>query len=667
MIRICSFFHVGGKYLYVYYKTNKVKKDKRIESSFIKRYPELNISHAKNKKIIKHSSFLGHKDSFHIINEVYNEFSLSLRNNDFHALKVLWNKLLSRYPLSDETRKAFVLLSKNNIKYYQSNRTEIINEIYNLIEGGKHNNFLVDYYLSVACTNSDSELHKSLDYFYYTNPNNSRLLTLLGDMASKNNDLSNAANYYSLLSAYKPQYGLSKLISLYCEHGKIPLAENKVADLLGMELSDDDIYRIVPMILRVAPLLGDIKFEVFKWKRLLFEHISLDNLEKKHMDAIVRCRYMPAYDLLSKDTLHSCGLNREEHETILNLFYLAYRNDENITSFECIKNRVVRHFSLDEIDDIKDNVIELFIPTVFFNLDDSKLIYSTIRTFYINLIEILIASEYTILPRMQYNWRNVDKKTSSKAICYHSKFNLDRKDNIVIQESTLSGRLSIDPVGYAGFSHFANVSSCANTEVLNKESLLYLDSFMKNKTSKYNQSEVELISDSDFVFFPLQVENDVVSILRHVEIQDALNVAIKFTKENGLKLIIKRHPCCQSSKIHALIVESLEFDHVEESDASIHSLIEKAKIIVTANSGVGLEAVLYSKPIVVFGRSDYSKVVFEAISPDELYKYLIELNSIESVNYNHFINEYICSYTVDANDKVKIKYRIFALLRNKTI
>src|SRR5690606_11694616 len=41
------------------------------------------------------------------------------------------------------------------------------------------------------------------------------------------------------------------------------------------------------------------------------------------------------------------------------------------------------------------------------------------------------------------------------------------------------------------------------------------------------------------------------------------------------------------------------------SNASIHSLIERAEAVYKVNSGVGLEALLHEKPVVVTGKCDY--------------------------------------------------------------
>ena len=44
------------------------------------------------------------------------------------------------------------------------------------------------------------------------------------------------------------------------------------------------------------------------------------------------------------------------------------------------------------------------------------------------------------------------------------------------------------------------------------------------------------------------------------------------------------------------------------SDLSIHDLIAAAEIVVTVNSGVGMETVLHQKPVYAFGRANYSEI-----------------------------------------------------------
>ncbi|RJJ95293.1 capsular biosynthesis protein, partial [Escherichia coli] len=71
------------------------------------------------------------------------------------------------------------------------------------------------------------------------------------------------------------------------------------------------------------------------------------------------------------------------------------------------------------------------------------------------------------------------------------------------------------------------------------------------------------------------------------------------------KVVVKRHPYCNSIEVEKLINELEKEGKIIVSDSSVHHLIKTSKAVITVNSGVGLETVIHNKPVIITGKSDY--------------------------------------------------------------
>ena len=75
-------------------------------------------------------------------------------------------------------------------------------------------------------------------------------------------------------------------------------------------------------------------------------------------------------------------------------------------------------------------------------------------------------------------------------------------------------------------------------------------------------------------------------------------------------MVIKRHPNCKAGEMAAFIRNLVDGNIATETTSSIHDIIPGAQAVVTLNSGVGFESLLYEKPVVCLGRADYGGVAF---------------------------------------------------------
>jgi capsular polysaccharide export protein len=121
-----------------------------------------------------------------------------------------------------------------------------------------------------------------------------------------------------------------------------------------------------------------------------------------------------------------------------------------------------------------------------------------------------------------------------------------------------------------------------------------------------------------YVFLPLQVSADT-QLKLHSDVTniEAIRQAVGYAEKIGAELFVKVHPaetdrgelrqiCDLSSKLNFDIVSSATLD-----------LVRNAHSVVTINSTVGLEALMYNKKVITLGRSFYRD-----FDSDRLKKYI---------------------------------------------
>ena len=124
------------------------------------------------------------------------------------------------------------------------------------------------------------------------------------------------------------------------------------------------------------------------------------------------------------------------------------------------------------------------------------------------------------------------------------------------------------------------------------------------------------LPDAPYLFFPCQIPDDeVVRFFCDVSEHDAISALTQWAMERGIHIVFKAHPAAPDTAKEFRAIANTPFTHWAE--ASIHDLIENCQAVVTLNSGVGHEAILHGKPIIMFGRSEYDALAVRA-APDTL-------------------------------------------------
>ncbi|MGE5272294.1 MAG: hypothetical protein ACM3QU_00770 [Verrucomicrobiota bacterium] len=113
-----------------------------------------------------------------------------------------------------------------------------------------------------------------------------------------------------------------------------------------------------------------------------------------------------------------------------------------------------------------------------------------------------------------------------------------------------------------------------------------------------------------FVYFPLHVTDDykITRIIPHTVDQASLVEQVADALPAGHDLVLKEHPMSVGRNSIALLRRLRRRPNVRllPPDASSHDLIREAEAVAVISSTVGLEALLYDRPVLTLGRPFYS-------------------------------------------------------------
>jgi capsular polysaccharide export protein len=158
-----------------------------------------------------------------------------------------------------------------------------------------------------------------------------------------------------------------------------------------------------------------------------------------------------------------------------------------------------------------------------------------------------------------------------------------------------------------------------------------------------SKSSSNLIFDSadlscDYIFFPTQVRYDSQLILNSdIDNQQAIEQAAVLASERNCKLYVKIHPAETDPNILKDYISLKNKYNFSIVNSNTTELIKNAKVVVTINSTVGLEALIYNKELKVYGRAIYSDFDFSRVL-SYIHNYLVDFDyfSDELINKKEF-------------------------------
>lgn len=192
----------------------------------------------------------------------------------------------------------------------------------------------------------------------------------------------------------------------------------------------------------------------------------------------------------------------------------------------------------------------------------------------------------------------------------------DENNVVRMKEAAITPLFSMEFSGYSGWSDISlnfdeyreKVSALDENEV---EKILdeWKLKFIEKNESKYPQSD-EALPDSanDFVFYPMQVQNDPVAIHSHYDGVRLLLDAADVAREKQVYLFVKRHPFCQSFAVEETITLLTQSNPwVVRTNSNIHHLIRESRSVITINSGVGIEALIDGASVFCAGKCEWQQ------------------------------------------------------------
>ncbi|MBA9898874.1 capsular polysaccharide export protein, LipB/KpsS family [Burkholderia cepacia] len=119
---------------------------------------------------------------------------------------------------------------------------------------------------------------------------------------------------------------------------------------------------------------------------------------------------------------------------------------------------------------------------------------------------------------------------------------------------------------------------------------------------------VDTLAANRYVFLPLQVSGDTqIKLHSDVDNLEAIRHAFEFAANESADLFVKLHPAETDAAEIEAIVRLQETYHFEIVTSPTTDLLRHAYAVVTINSTVGLEAMLYGKRVVSLGRCFYKE------------------------------------------------------------
>lgn len=188
-------------------------------------------------------------------------------------------------------------------------------------------------------------------------------------------------------------------------------------------------------------------------------------------------------------------------------------------------------------------------------------------------------------------------------------------------------------------------------------------------------SNSESIVCKDYIFIPFQVSYDSQLLVHGNWINDNISLVefvCRSLNELGLiiKIVVKEHP---REYVNYNFRKKLSKYNVLFSNAGTVDLIQKSKLIVTINSTVGFEAIVFNKPVVITGNAFYESipVILKSNCQEELTLNLkrvlmtdikfneSEVNKYVSTVYNIMVKcNYVSPEKIEIDDLWKYIYNL---------
>ena len=200
-----------------------------------------------------------------------------------------------------------------------------------------------------------------------------------------------------------------------------------------------------------------------------------------------------------------------------------------------------------------------------------------------------------------------------RLISYHT-FASGREGILHYKESPFKGLCVFDELGYSGAARAATIPSILDNKSASPSPSIirYRDLHKKGQLSKYTQASSPLPAaavqkeNQKHILIALQISDDSASRWHHMSAVDMVRACAEAAQDKAVSILIKPHPKDNFQHFSdSLKMIAKDQPNIELTHGSLEALLQKADLVITANSGVGLEALLYGKAVITTGLSEY--------------------------------------------------------------
>ncbi len=294
------------------------------------------------------------------------------------------------------------------------------------------------------------------------------------------------------------------------------------------------------------------------------------------------------------------------------------------------------------------------------------------RDFITQISAVLVQMGYSLRFETVENFADVMRKRAgvdSLRLAFHS-FGKHGDRVLHYKEGYLRGYFYLEYGGFSAWSDACDDNALPTARVEDAVAEAYcarwaraLESGTANKYAQAPRaSEPEDLTD--YVFVPLQTEEDVVAVHRWLNLEQLEQFIAGTTAGRSTKFVLKRHPKCRSSAVAEMLARLSRCEHVSIGEGPTPHYIRHAEAVLTANSGVGFEALILGVPVISTARSDYQAVTISCKNVPDLERVFSTKSwrSHERQRTCHFIYNFMHQYQVPVDDPKAIRQRLEQLL-----
>lgn len=230
----------------------------------------------------------------------------------------------------------------------------------------------------------------------------------------------------------------------------------------------------------------------------------------------------------------------------------------------------------------------------------------------------------------------------------------------LMESPFIHDKILIDPIGMHFFPENNKID--IDWKIIKKRKLTiherekimeFISDWKRSKSSKYNQhhEEINITNKKKILFIPGQIAYDANIINCRSIFNNTTSMAKYISKNISHDWIILYKPHPQNN----LREEMKETNNLIITHGNIHDIFEICDVVLTISSNVGLEAIIYGKPVITCGTPYYSQKGFTI---DMKSKEYLNTTLKEALNFTYnedsrlnFLHYIIFEYLTDKSDR----------------